>query len=448
MGLKGSEMAMRWTTAGGLAAASLILLAFQAHADDAPARAPPVDAKVGPEEAGGGWAGTVDDLVSRALARSPAAEALKARYFASLRTVRPAGALADPIVEVSYRNEGRPWDPMREGSMAEVAVTQAFPYPGKRDSRREAALATAQVAEAEAREWQQRLIAQVRTLYARLYALDRERDILRASSDLLDLLQATIASRYATGQADQEALVKVQVEGLRVRERLAEVQAQREEFVAALIPLLDESSSFSMGPVQGLPEVSPPAEGVEDQALAYGGIIAVARARLEAAKRRLAAARLETRPDFFVGLAGGSTLVPEPVLALRFGVEVPFWASEKQEPRIQEALFEVRAAEAELREKEAMVRSELRSVLARFRRAEELTLVYREGIVPQATLAFEAAIAAYRAGTGDFSTVIEDFRGLLEARILLERLKSDRYAAWAGLQELVTPIPSIEEEPR
>jgi len=391
---------------------------------------------------------SVEDLVTRALQRSPTLDAWKARYFAALRTVRPAGALADPMVEFGYRSEGRPWDPTRPGSMAEVMVTQPIPYPGKRESWREAARAEALVAEAEAREWQQRLIAGVRILYARIHALDRERDILHASMDLLDLLQATTASRYAAGQTDQEALVKVQVERLRLRERLTGVQTEREDLVASLLVLLDEPSDYAMGPVTTLPDVSIPEQDIEEDTIASSGVVVVARARLDAARRRLEAARLETRPNFLVGFGAGSTLIPEAVFTIRFGIEIPFWASDKQEPRIQEALLEVRAAEADQREKEAMARSELRSVLAHFRRAEDLILVYREGIVPQTSLAFEAALASYRAGTGDFSTVAEDFLGLLNARIALARIESDRFAAWARLKGLVTPIPAIEEGSR
>lgn len=407
-------------------AASLVLLAAPVRAETP---APPVEA-----------------LVQRALERSPTLDVLKTRYFASRRAIRPAGALADPMIEFGYRSEGRPWDPMRQASMAEAMVTQAIPYPGKRQARRDAAEAEALVVEAEAREWQQRLIARVRVLYGRLYALDQEAAILRDATDLLELLEATTAARYATGQADQEALVKVQIERLRVRERLAEVQAEREDVVASLLALLDELSSFVVGPVTALPEVALPAGDIEADAIAYCCIVAVARARVEAARRRLEAARLETRPNFLVGVGAGSTLVPEPVFTVRFGIEVPFWASEKQEAAIQEALLEWRAAEADLREKEAMVRSELRSALARFRRAEELLVVYREGVVTQTSVALDAALASYRAGTGDFSTVAEDFRLLLDARTTLARLESDRYVAWAGVQELVTPIPAIEEK--
>ncbi len=420
-----------WTS---VAVASLVLLAHPARAEG-----------LGPVEA---QAPPVEDLVARALERSPTLDSLKARYFAALRAVRPAGALPDPTVEVAYRSEGRPWEPMRQGSMAEVMVSQPLFYPGKRAARREEAHASAQVAEAMAREWTQRLIALVRTQYARLYALDREAHVLRASSDLLDLLEGTVASRYAAGQADQEALIRVQMERLRLKERLVAIRAEREHVVASLQALLNEPLSFTLGPVTSLPEVSLPEPGrnIEEEAIAYCCIVAVARAQVEAARRKIAVARLEKKPDFFVGLGAGSTLVPEPVFTVRLGVQVPFWATDKQEPRIEEAMLELEAAEAELREREAMVRSEVRWVLARLEQADETRTIYREGLVAQASLALDAALAAYRAGTGVFLTVVENFKNYLDAQVALARAESERYMAWADLQELITPIPSITED--
>jgi len=332
--------------------------------------------------------------------------------------------------------------------MAEVSMTQALPFPGKRRARREEALASARVIEAETRAWQQRVIARIRATYAHIHALDREREVLHAVSGLLDLVGATTTGRHVAGQADQEALVKVQVERLRLRERETEIEAAREVLVASLLALTDDPADVPFGPTTPLPEVSLPEGDLEEATIASSGLVAVGRARLQAARRHLEASRMEARPNFLVGLGAGSTLMPEAVLTVRFGVEVPVWASQKQVPRIEQALMEMQSAEADLRQQEATVRSELRAAQARFRRAEALRTVYREGIEPEVSLALQAALAAYRAGTGDFSTVIEDFRGLLEARAALARLEADRFEAWAAVQALVTPIRTLEEVPQ
>ncbi len=59
---------------------------------------------------------------------------------------------------------------------------------------------------------------------------------------------------------------------------------------------------------------------------------------------------------------------------------------------------------------------------------------YAQGIVPQSSLAFDAARSGYLAGRTDFSGVIEDFRLWLEARADLARREAERYTTWAGLE--------------
>jgi len=57
--------------------------------------------------------------------------------------------------------------------------------------------------------------------------------------------------------------------------------------------------------------------------------------------------------------------------------------------------------------------------------------------VPQTSAVVDAARAAYLAGRGDFSTVVEDFELWLEARTELARRKADRFAVWSEVVALV-----------
>ena len=96
---------------------------------------------------------------------------------------------------------------------------------------------------------------------------------------------------------------------------------------------------------------------------------------------------------------------------------------------------------ADLRAEEAATRGEAATLVARWRRDEAQVVLYREGIVPQSALALQAALASYRAGRGDFSMVIEDFRMWLEARALLAAREADRFATWAEVRYLSSPSP-------
>jgi outer membrane protein TolC len=125
-----------------------------------------------------------------------------------------------------------------------------------------------------------------------------------------------------------------------------------------------------------------------------------------------------------------------PVLTLRLGIALPFRKHERQEPLIRAAEAQVEQAREELRDAEAQVRAERVAGIARWQAAERQVVRYREGILPQTSVALDAARSAYLAGRGDFSNVVEDFNLWLDARVQLARRETDRFAAWAELERL------------
>jgi cobalt-zinc-cadmium efflux system outer membrane protein len=385
----------------------------------------------------------VETLVALALERAPALAAMRARLAAAEEMIAPAGTLANPMVEIMVQEASFPHYTVGEMEMSMIGpeVRQALPYPGKRAARRASARATATIRSSELDDLRRRLVAEVRTLYANLYALDQERATLIAARQLLEMLAATAASRYSVGNAEQEAVVKAQLEVTRLDERSDDLIARRATLVAALERLLDRPGATPLGVVTRLPAVETPPEPWVESVLAAAGEIAVRRAALAAAERRLELGRLDLKPDFSTGAAVGLRGSLDPVVTLRFGVELPIWRKEKQRPLIRAAEHEVEMARAELADAEATAREETARLHAEWQRANTQIVRYREAVLPQSSAAVDAARASYLAGRGDFSTVIEDFRMWLEARSELGRREADRYMVWAELTSLLDAAP-------
>ncbi len=380
----------------------------------------------------------VGELVALALDRSPSIEAVEERLAASREMVAPAGALPDPMVELVLQNAGFPRFTVgsMEMSMIGPQVRQSLPYPGKREARRQSAQAVVAVRADELERVRRRLVVEVRTLYARVFILDRERAELDSARELLDLLAETAVIRYGVGGTEQEAVVKAMLEVSRLAERADDLTAERALLVAGLNRLLDRPGRQPLGEVRALPPVEAPPLPWEQAALAASTEITIARSAVAAAEKRLDVARLDLKPDFLTGAGLGLRGGLEPVLTLSFGLEWPLWRRTKQEPMIRAAEHELKLARAELREAEAVARSEAARLEADWQRAELQIVRYREAIVPQTSAAVDAARSSYLTGRGDFSTVIEDFELWIEARVELARRQADRYTVWAELQAL------------
>jgi cobalt-zinc-cadmium efflux system outer membrane protein len=392
---------------------------------------------------GPGPAPPVEELVAEALARSPALAAARSRRAGAHELERPASALPDPTIEAMVQDADFPRFTIgkEDMSMAGVEVRQPLPYPGKRQARGEVARAETALRAAEVARVERRIAAEVRTLYARIYAVDSELRALSPARELLDLMTATATARYAAGEAEQEAVLKAQLQASRLEEMVDDHHSSRVALVAELNRWLDRPAQTPLGEVAALPAVELSAGALDEAAAQASADVVVASAWAELAARQLAETRLDRKPDL-VPAAGLATRGPlGPVLTLRFGIELPFWKERNQEPRIRAAELALETARLELRDAEAAARAEAARRAAEWTRAERQILRFREAIVPQTSAVFDAARSSYLTGRGDFSAVVEDFNLWLDARVELARREADRYAAWAEIERLTGGLP-------
>jgi outer membrane protein TolC len=381
----------------------------------------------------------VEQLVAEALARAPSIAALRARLAAAREMVEPAGALPDPTAELMLQDIGFPkWTVGSEQmSMIGPEVSQNLLYPGKRPARREAASAAAATRGKELEQLQREVATQVRTLYARIYALDNENRTLVAARELLEMLASTAAARYAVGESEQEAVIKAQLQVSRIAERLDDLATERQALVSGLNRISDRAGNEAFGDVTALPSVPEDAHQWAALAEANSPTVAVKEAAVQAAEKRLEAARLELKPNLMAGAGVGLRGQFDPAVTLSFGVEWPLWKKEKQAPLVRAAEQELVAANEELRDAKAAARSEATRLTVELGRAESQIARYRQAIIPQTSAAIDAARSSYLAGRGDFSTVIEDFKEWLDARTQLAAREAQRFIAWSDLQSLV-----------
>lgn len=380
---------------------------------------------------------SLEVLVAEALARSPALAAARAEVAARRELEGPAGTLPDPMLETTLQNAGLgPTVGEEEMSMVGLEARLGLPYPGRRSAGRAMAAAETALAAAALVMLERQVAAEVATLYARVYALDREREALAAAGELVELLEEVAHSRYATGASDQEGVLKVQLEGLAIGERADDVEHQRRSAVAELNRWLDRPAQALLGPVHALPAALPPGADTARRAAAGSAEVALAAAQLRLAERQVELARLELKPGFVVGAGLAARGGLDPVVLARFGVELPVWRRQKQRPMLRAAELELEAARRGLADAEAEARAEAVRQLSAWTNADRQAARYREGILLEASAALDAARTSYLAGRGDFSTVIEDFNRWLEARVALAGREADRFAAGAELDRL------------
>jgi len=388
------------------------------------------------------FAPPVDELIAEALERSPAVGAARSRVAASKELVEPASTFPDPELEFSLEENISSLS--SPGFVkGEIVLKQEFPFPGKRSVKEKTAGAESEMEFAGLVDIERQVTRDIRTSYARLYALDSEAGALDVARELVKMLEATAAVRYSTGEGEQESQIKAQLESSRVLERMADIAAERKETAAGLNRLLGRSGSFPVGKIISLPAVSLQQEGLqrmETLALENAPVLFLKKAALKAAEYRLEAADLDFWPDFFAGAGIGFDNEYDPMAIISFGLTLPVWQNSKQKPLKRAAAHKLEEARKNLREAETAVSSEIAALTARWSRDHEQMNRYRDAIILQTSAALDSARTSYLAGRADFSVVIEDYKLWLDARTQLARREADRFVTWAGFDALIAPF--------
>jgi len=400
------------------------------------------------------------DLVREALKANPEIVQAEQRVWMMRARVPQAGALPDPVLMSGVINEGRPvpFDTFgtAEFSEAYAGISQGFPFPGKRGLREDIAQG-----EADAERWayeasRRRIIGEVATHYYELHAAREAVDLVQQHLALVDRLAGVARERFAVGQGTQQDVLEAEVELSRLEERRSLLEQQRRMVEAALARLLDRSDATVSGQLAPLVRTAIPssAEDAFAQAEQASPLLQAQRLRVEAASRRVDLSRRERLPDFGVELVyhdrGRRDL--DPFYGIGATVTLPVYGSRKQERAIDEAQAELRAARGALSGARADLRYAVTSAHLQATTSERLLRLYDEGLLEQARLVLDSAMAQYRVGKGDFSTVIASWRRLLDDELAYRQQLAThetaiaRLAIETGSLALLPPAPLSEEE--
>ena len=387
------------------------------------------------------------DLLREALERNPEVQEAARMVEAKHARVPQAGALPDPVLMYGVENEGRPVPFETLGtngfSDAYVGITQEIPFHGKRGLREKVA-----GEEASAEEWRyegmrRRIAAQVAEAYYDLYATHAALSIVDESLKLLDQLTKVARARLAVGQASQQDVIDAEVELSRLEERRSTLERRRATIEANLQRLLFRTAPAPLG--RPAPVLRTPLAATLDELLARAEeespVVREAETRTSKAERTVDLARRERLPDFGVKLAYYNRGGLDPWYSFGGTLSLPIYAGRKQKQAILEAGADLGAARSTREAVVSEVRFEVTESYFMASTADRLLRLYDEGILKQARLSLDSAIAQYQVGRVDFLTLVSSWRRLLDYNLAYHEQLAEHEKALARLAVHVSSSP-------
>ena len=379
------------------------------------------------------------NAVDRANPRVRAAQALSR---ATAARVPGATRPPDPELQFALMNFLLPkFAPDPTLGMRQVQLMQMWPLPGKLRAAGSAARARADAAEARATDVRWDVRATAAMAFYELWASRARQVIAGESRQLLDNAATVARAMYRVGDGRQTDVLRAQVEIARMDEEIIRMQAMAEAAQVRLASSASVPERTLDAPIvlPAFPESLPPRTSIEAIALAGRSMLAAGEAMLRAAVSDAQLASRERWPDLRLGVQYGERRMDvgtDRMGSLMIGATLPIHARYRQARMRDEAAAMSDMAESELRDMQNETRARVAEVYATLARARRLAVLYRTSIVPQAEAAAMSSLAAYRTGSVDFMTVLDNRMTVNRYREELVALIAEEGRAWAELEML------------
>jgi cobalt-zinc-cadmium efflux system outer membrane protein len=387
----------------------------------------------------------LEALVAEALSRNPDLLSAEAAIAAARQRPQQASALPDPMVSLSYTNDG--WAPsLGRMPMTTLALmaSQNLPWPGKRRLRSDIAARDAGLAEQQLARARLTVAAEVKQAYIGLLAARELQALAREQRGLWQDIEVVVRSRYAVGQGAQQDVLRVQVEVTRVEQREIEQATEAQVRMAELSRLI--AGPVEVPPEAGVRNIQRPVTGTLaeslDRARAISPELAAARLAIDRDRLSVALAEKALKPDFTVQASVMNRGGLDPVWFAGVGINVPF-NRKARAAAIAEADLTVKSGERAVESLDLQLRYRTEERFNRIKAAERTITLYDQGIVLQDRMTLEAAVANYQSGTVPFASVLEAMTTLAGDRWTRATLVADHESLVANLEEMsLDAVPS------
>jgi len=374
-----------------------------------------------------------EELVREVLARHPGPQALAQALAAAEARVGPAGALPDPVLGWAVAPETI--DDEDLGTRQIWQISQAIPWPGKLDLKREAAQAASQAQAMDLESLRLQVVEQARRQFGQWYLVHQALAINADDQALLRELGEVATQLYASGRGTQQAVLQAGLREVSLRREALELVKRQRTIAATINALRDQPVETPLGAPASWPEPPglPPLAVLIETAQARQPALQALDARERMYAHRAELAQRDRMPDLRLNLSHLGTLDP-PEKRLQAGVSLNLPLNfNRRRQEVEAARADVQRAHWAQRDLSGQVAAAVAGAHAQVQQSRQTLALYRNELLPLARQNLAAAQADWQTGAGDFQAVVDAQQQLLETRLGVERARVEEWTARAAL---------------
>lgn len=379
---------------------------------------------------------SVEPMIDAGRHLSPRLRAAALETASMAAKAEGADALDDPMISDSYQYYR---DPGVFSGHA-IMVTQAFPLWGKRDLRRDAALADLAAARGREQAARDELDERIKVAFARYYVASHAIEINQDSIKLIEGMRRAATARYGAGRGDQGATLLALTEETAARTDMERLQGDREAAMAqinALIARAPDEALAAPDLLRRLPTEDAAVSTLIDRARGDSPALASDSAEIDSARARQTLADKAWYPDVTIG-AGPliQTNNRSPGISATIGINIPLgWGREASEQKA--AAAQLGAAQERFSAALFDLQAALGDAVARLNAARRTTDLLGREAIPDARALIQSVLADYAQGRGDLLAAMAAQHRLHDLEFKLLQAKLDGQTALAAIERLI-----------
>ncbi len=386
----------------------------------------------------------LSELIEEALSQNPQIKAARNEWEASLQVIPQAKSLPDPMLSYSYF--GQSVETRLGPQRNKFSLSQKFPFFGKLSLKGEIARKGASVLEEQYMAVKLNIVLKVKNTFFSLFWLDRAIRIAQEEKEVLERLTKIAEKKYETGEANQQDVLKAQLEISKVQDKILILNQRRRAIAAELNALLNRRPDSFIGEVEEFeaPELRFELEKLYEWAREMRPELRKAQHFIEKNKESLKLAKKNYFPDFrlmfdYIDIGGGTTTNIKDgrnSWMASVGINIPIWRK-KLHAAEAEAAAKLKASQDSYENVQNETLSRVNELFFEVETASEQVNLYKYSLLPLAEQSLKASEVGYLTGKVDFLNLLDAERMVLLIRIGYFKTIADLGKSLAQLERVV-----------
>jgi len=398
----------------------------------------------------------LEEFIAEALQNNPQLRAARNQTAAARTRVNQVTSWDAPQVGVELFQtpiQSFP-NPLKNGMETDYFIQQMFPFPGKLSAMGKAAESNADMFNQGYKALERKVVKELKSAYYELYLVQRKIQINAENQDLMRRFVEIAQKQYEVGKGKQPDILRAQTEFSTLINDGINLQKEKRVVEAMINTIISKPTDAELGYVADIEADIPrwSFEQIRLLALEARPELKAMGFNIEMNQAELSLAKREYFPDLMARVMyKDMAMTTNDFWSVMVGISIPLspWSSGKYTSKVDENVLNVKKAEEDYTTMRNMTLFEVQDALVKVQTNQNLVLLYKNTVIPQAEQTLQSTIAVYQTGKTEFLMLIDAYRMVLMAKLDYHMSVMNYMASQAALEQAVgLNINEIEDRVR